>query len=67
MINMSQAAPTLDQLMGEVYILQQKQNKIVLDIIQNLVAQINQANKMLQDQVGKDPETGGKSPDKKHK
>ena len=60
-------APTIDQLMGEVYILQQKQNKIVLDIIQNLVAQINQANKMLQDQAGKDTETGGKSPDKKSK
>jgi hypothetical protein len=66
MINMEKA-PTIDQLMGEVYILQQKQNKIVLDIIQNLVAQINQANKMLQDQAGKNPETGGKNPDKKSK
>jgi hypothetical protein len=53
--------------MGECYILQQKQNKIVLDIITNLVGQINQANKMLQDQAEKNPETGGKSPDKKHK
>jgi hypothetical protein len=66
MINMEKA-PTIDQLMGECYILQQKQNKIVLDIITNLVGQINQANKMLQDQAEKNPETGGKSPDKKHK
>jgi len=38
---------TIDQLMGEVLLLQQKQNKIVLDIITNLVGQLNQARSLV--------------------
>lgn len=38
---------TIDQLMGEVLLLQQKQNKIVLDIISNLVGQLNQARSLV--------------------
>jgi len=46
--------PTIDQMMGEVYLLQQKQNKIVLDIIQNLAQQLNQAQKIVQEHARED-------------
>ena len=45
--------PTIDQMMGEVYLLQQKQNKIVMDIITNLIGQLNQARDLVAD-VAKD-------------
>jgi len=47
---------TIDQMMGEVYLLQQKQNKIVLDIIQNLAQQLGQAQQMLQQEARKNAE-----------
>ena len=46
--------PTIDQMLGEIYLLQQKENKMVLDIIQNLAQQLNQAQKMVQEQARKD-------------
>ena len=42
---------TIDQLMGEVLLLQQKQNKIVLDIISNLVGQLNMARQAVAKEV----------------
>ena len=46
--------PTIDQMLGEINLLQQKENKMVLDIIQNLAQQLNQAQKMVQEQARKD-------------
>ena len=46
--------PTIDQMLGEIYLLQHKENTMVLDIIQNLAQQLNQAQKLVQEQARKD-------------
>lgn len=64
---MSERQPTIDQMMGEVYLLQQKQNKIVLDIITNLVQQLGQAQKLLQEHAKKNADVVEMKPKKDKK
>ncbi|MBF85127.1 MAG: hypothetical protein CL489_11760 [Acidobacteria bacterium] len=66
--NMSEKQPpTIDQMLGEIYLLQQKENKMVLDIIQNLAQQLNQAQKMVQEQARKDAKEYSLTPKKNKK
>jgi hypothetical protein len=40
---------TIEQMLSEVFMMQQKSNKIILDVVQNLIGQVNQTNQALQE------------------
>lgn len=45
------AEKSIEQMLSEVFMMQQKSNKIILDIVQNLIGQVNQTNQALQEAI----------------